>query len=709
MSKYYGKFTANRYIWAILIILVLGVLGRSYYDSHRAKAILNQDVGELNSAVRALVEDYRLDLNIKYISVASHFQTSQTFQTLIKARNAKELYSTVKPEYDRLKSLDADLAVMSFFDVNNTTILMMDRPELYGDDLTKIRPMLNQANRDKEVQTGVEIGKSGITYRVTIPLIGLTNEHIGVVEYGIKPSFLYDELEKYMNTKSQLLVKTKNLKALMNKKEFERLGEYSIVDSAPIFKTINSRLDLKKNYQIIYIRDKTYVAFNDTSLNFDKDDNTSIVVMLKDVTYLVNKYNESLYFIYGVNLFILLIIYLLFNRYNNGKKSLQNSLEDKVAEQVEDIKRSDKTLETIFETAKNGIAILDLDSKFVLVNNAYSSLSGYTKEELYSRTCLSITAPEMVDDAHEALAKVLDKGFYGSYEKSCIAKDGKIIEVVMDIALMPDKKSLLVLTKDVTLKNKYKIERKKQEELMFQQSRMAQMGEMISMIAHQWRQPLGAISSTSIDLSLQIEFENFDLKEEEGRERCQAYFANGLKEIDGFVKNLTSTIDDFRNFYKPNKEADLAGLYEPINKALGIIRASFASDGIELVESCESHSKVKLYNNEIMQVILNILKNAQDNFKEKPIDNPKIFISSKDEGDEVVLEISDNGGGIPEDILPKIFDPYFSTKDEKNGTGLGLYMSKTIVEEHHDGRLEARNEGDGVLFTIRLSKELKQC
>ena len=132
MSKYYGKFTANRYIWAILIILVLGVLGRSYYDSHRAKAILNQDVGELNSAVRALVEDYRLDLNIKYISVASHFQTSQTFQTLIKARNAKELYSTVKPEYDRLKSLDADLAVMSFFDVNNTTILMMDRPELYN-------------------------------------------------------------------------------------------------------------------------------------------------------------------------------------------------------------------------------------------------------------------------------------------------------------------------------------------------------------------------------------------------------------------------------------------------------------------------------------------------------------------------------------------------------------------------------------------------
>jgi C4-dicarboxylate-specific signal transduction histidine kinase len=128
------------------------------------------------------------------------------------------------------------------------------------------------------------------------------------------------------------------------------------------------------------------------------------------------------------------------------------------------------------------------------------------------------------------------------------------------------------------------------------------------------------------------------------------------------VQNLTTTIDDFRNFYKPNKESDFILLHEPIHKALSIIRGALASDSIEIVEKCTSKNKVKLYSNEIMQVILNILKNAQDNFKEKATKNPKISISCRDSDDKVIIEICDNGGGIAEDILPKIFNPYFSTK-----------------------------------------------
>ena len=206
-------------------------------------------------------------------------------------------------------------------------------------------------------------------------------------------------------------------------------------------------------------------------------------------------------------------------------------------------------------------------------------------------------------------------------------------------------------------KNSLSLQVEEKTKQLFEQSRMAQMGEMISMIAHQWRQPLGAISATAMELNMQIEFEKFDLKQEKEREECQTYFTNGLIEIDSYVQSLTNTIDDFRNFYKPNKESETIFLSEPINKALDIIKSSFSSDGIEVVQTCMSQKKIKLYSNELMQVVLNILKNAQDNFKEKGIKDPKIFISCIDSEDGIMLDICDNGDGIPEDVLPKIFDP----------------------------------------------------
>ena len=122
------------------------------------------------------------------------------------------------------------------------------------------------------------------------------------------------------------------------------------------------------------------------------------------------------------------------------------------------------------------------------------------------------------------------------------------------------------------------------------------------------------------------------------------------------------------------------------------------NNSIEIVSDFQSQEKIPMYENEMMQVILNIFKNAQDNFNEKKVKNPKIEIRTKDK----LLYITDNGGGISNDIIEKIFDPYFSTKDEKNGTGLGLYMSKTIVEEHHEATLTVENVDGGVCFSIDL-------
>ena len=241
-------------------------------------------------------------------------------------------------------------------------------------------------------------------------------------------------------------------------------------------------------------------------------------------------------------------------------------------------------------------------------------------------------------------------------------------------------------------------ELRKQEEQLIQQTRLAQMGEMISMIAHQWRQPLGAISATSINLQLKLELEEFDLEKEQERETFLNYLNKSLGNVDGFVESLTTTIDDFRNFYKPNKQAVKIKLEELISKSLSIINSSLINDNIKILQDFNPKEEIELYDSEMMQVILNILKNAQDNFKEKDIKEPYIKITTKNK----TISISDNAGGISEDIIGKIFDPYFSTKDEKNGTGLGLYMSKIIIEEHHKGKLLVSNRDGGACFKIEL-------
>ena len=137
-------------------------------------------------------------------------------------------------------------------------------------------------------------------------------------------------------------------------------------------------------------------------------------------------------------------------------------------------------------------------------------------------------------------------------------------------------------------------------------------------------------------------------------------------------------------------------------KSLKIMEATFKNDSIQIDTEYNSHNMISMHTNEMVQVIVNILKNSQDNFQEKNIKNPIITIKTYEDKGKNTLEIGDNGGGIRDDVIHKIFDPYFSTKSSKNGTGLGLYMSRLIVEKHHGGKLKVRNKDNGVLFSITL-------
>ncbi|MFT7003704.1 MAG: signal transduction histidine kinase [Sulfurimonas sp.] len=231
-----------------------------------------------------------------------------------------------------------------------------------------------------------------------------------------------------------------------------------------------------------------------------------------------------------------------------------------------------------------------------------------------------------------------------------------------------------------------------QEKLMVAQSRHAAMGEMISMIAHQWRQPLSSISMSANNILVDVELEIVDnetLKD----------VANGILEQ---TEELSKTIDDFRDFFKPQKVPQEALLEEVFGDAFGVVGKSLENNNIEMICDFKNEKKLITYSRELMQVIINLLNNAKEALVENREYDRKIFVTLTQNDDGVYLLVSDNAGGIKDDIIEKIFDPYFTTKDKVNGTGLGLYMSKTIVEKHLKGELLVHNQDDGVCFSINL-------
>ena len=232
----------------------------------------------------------------------------------------------------------------------------------------------------------------------------------------------------------------------------------------------------------------------------------------------------------------------------------------------------------------------------------------------------------------------------------------------------------------------------KKERLLYQQSRLVQMGEMISMIAHQWRQPLNSLSILNQLIVLKYEKNQLD-------DQFLKIFDDSSKKQ---INQMTNTIEDFSNFFKPEKKMIEFSLYVAINQAVGILKPILSKNNINLEIKIEDEFYINGYPNELSHAFLNIMSNSKDALVDKDIENKKIKFSVKRIDNEVVIKISDNAKGISADVIDKIFDPYFSTKENKNGTGLGLYMTKTIIEEHMNGKISVKNDKEGVIFTIKF-------
>jgi len=239
------------------------------------------------------------------------------------------------------------------------------------------------------------------------------------------------------------------------------------------------------------------------------------------------------------------------------------------------------------------------------------------------------------------------------------------------------------------------LKNQEQQLLMLQQSRLAQMGEMISMIAHQWRQPLNNLSL--VNQLLILKYKKNDLDDD-----ALEYFKKNSKKQ---IELMTNTIDDFRNFFKSQKEKSKFYIDEAIANVLDMVEAIYSNSGVKINFEESQKYKILANQNALTQVILNILNNARDALVDNNIQDKHIDITVFENEDDIIISIKDNAGGIDKDIIDKVFDPYFSTKQDKNGTGLGLYMSKMIIQEQLNAKIDVVNNTDGANFRIYLKKE----
>jgi signal transduction histidine kinase len=230
------------------------------------------------------------------------------------------------------------------------------------------------------------------------------------------------------------------------------------------------------------------------------------------------------------------------------------------------------------------------------------------------------------------------------------------------------------------------------DKFLFKQSRQAIMGEMIGMIAHQWKQPLSSmnIALNSIEIAKQFDTLTDDMLE------------SNIEKMKKTIEFLVQTMDQFRNFFKEDKEKKEIAIINIIEEAISYIEHQLTVKNISVNIECTTKREVKVFANELVQVFMNIINNSKDAFLSNKIENAQVDIRCYDNDEEMIIEIEDNAGGIPDDILKELFNPYFSTKGNE-GTGLGLYMSKIIVEDHSNGKIDARNsDRGGAIFVIKL-------
>ena len=509
--------------------------------------------------------------------------------------------------------------------------------------------------------------------------------------------------------------KTINLeKDVMKGFKHKKFSEY-IIKAEPL---LNTELDKEFYERLLVLDDQVDNLYelaiyrwdfsereigNDLDQEFDEAFNT-VILNLSDFNNVLNKKinsefeNKEIFFSFVIIFFLSanFLVFILLFRFR--RESVR--YEDNIHEEKE------KAIITL-QSIGDAVITTDAEGYITYLNPIAQELTSYTNEQArgkYLDLVFNIINESTRKPVQTPVQKVLKEGLIVGLANhtALINKNGKEYSIEDSAAPIRNKDGVIIGTvlvfHDITKQKKVKEKLNESEKILIQQSKMAAMGEMLENIAHQWRQPLSLISTTSTGIKLKKELDDLD----------DEFLIKSLDMINDSTQHLSKTIDDFRGFFKPNRTKEIFILEDSYTKTISLLSSKLLNREIEVVENI-SKFEINGFENELVQVLMNIFNNSIDALEKK--EGIKVVIIEISQIDDFAyIKILDNAGGIKDEILDRVFEPYFTTKNQSHGTGIGLYMTEEIITKHMNGLITVvnksfnynGNEYTGAMFEIEL-------
>ncbi len=673
---------------------------------------------------------YKL-LNIKYESDAQSYQQTLTTQTLLeynaiveknkdladvifdnvinkpkilqlfKDGNREDLYNELVLSYKQM-GIKYNISQIHFHTGDARSLLRMDKKELYGDQLTKSRESITYVNKNHKSYYGFEKGRLNTGFRYVYPLIDNNyNQFLGSVEISFNPKSFIDNYTQYFNSKK--------VDFFINEKINDDRN-YSNYVKSPIAgyvydKDILDALAIKnlKNHQIMVTQEESKEIAKKIKLGvpfaIHLEKTHEIIVLIpivnklsgevvaslgvsKDDSYLRYRFDEMHQVVLVVMIVLVFIMFFVYREFLSKKRAL-------------------------IELANNQ-KILDSQSSFIIITDGYEikrvnktflSFFGYPDVEAFKKVHPCVCDFFEYEEGKNYILKDMNGVNWFEYIKDPTHSDKQvkiydtkseehIFYIEINFSDILEDGNHIVTFIDIThLKNI--------ENQLFYSEKMASLGNMIGNIAHQWRQPLSVISTCASGIAMKHELGV--LKDEE--------IEPNMELIVGNTRYLSETIDIFRDFIKESgeKEQRKVSVGEVIAITLSIMEASLKNHYIKVLfeETQENYYKT-MAKGELAQVVTNLINNAKDVLIDREIQDPMIKIEMRKNGKNLLITLEDNAGGIKDDIIKNVFEPYFTTKHKSKGTGLGLYICHKIVTESLGGKIYVRNGEIGAKFHIEI-------
>ena len=613
-------------------------------------------------------------------------------------KNRELLKNILLHDYKELKKFN--VKQLHFHLKNNVSFLRMHRPDKYGDDLTKIRPTVAYVNRYKKPIDGFEEGKIFNGFRYVFPLFNKKNIHIGSVEISFSALLFIKEFYKNYNMRCNLYIKKEVVTAKLFKSEksnYEDSLFKNYYEQKSIVEYINKNnlnsLNLDENmYEIIekkLLKNKNFSIFNDEQLitflflkNPITKNNIAFFTITTNDNYKV-EHERNMFIIVGLILTILLIVMIVFYKSLSSNKKIKNDLEEKKRKNQQ-LKDLSKKLEDNLQMYSDHIIYskTDLEGNIIEVSDAFCKISEYSKEELLGKKHNIIRNQNMSEEIYKNMWKTLINNQTWKGEIQNISKNGNLYWISSRIYAEYDssgkKIGYIAIAHNIT--NTKKVEQ--QHNRLMQTDKLVAMGEMITNISHQWRQPLSIISTSATGILMQTEMDNIN----------KEFLTKACKAINQNTQFLSKTIDEFRNYASVDDIVQNVELKEIVEKFKNLISYSLKSDNINFVSDIEEDLIIECSKNSLIQCLINFFNNSKDAFDEKDIKDKLFILKAYKEDNKIIIIIKDNAHGIDEKIINKIFEPYFTTKHQSQGTGLGLHMCYKLITDNMQGIIEIENK-----------------